>query len=303
MIDSPMAAGPDGRVNNSPQGWIGNAAMAGGKAYAELSCGLLHYRALGPADGRAVLLIHQTPWTMAQYAGVQPELAAMGYRAIAADTPGYGMSDPPASQPELTDYAAWFIELLDSLGIAQCVVAGHHTGAAIAACLAARYPDRVAGAVLHGAAAFNEAERRERLSHAPYERALRADGSHLAERFRTIYQATDRTPENLITTNWSTLGFFQCGAADVAYAAVFSHDGMADIRALAVPALILTDERDGLHRYDLRAAAVRPDIPLQTFSSGSAHAFMNDPGRWAAIVGEFAGKCYSQGAFAAPASA
>jgi len=294
MIDSPMAAGRGGLVANSPQGWIGNAAMAGGKAYAMISSGLLHYRLLGPRDGPPVLLIHQTPWSMAQYAGVQPVLAEQGFLAIAPDTPGYGMSDPPRCQPTVPDYARFMIELLDHLGIARCVVAGHHTGAVVAACLAVRYPDRIAGVVMHGAAAFSAEERRERLSHAPYERALRADGSHLAERFSRIYAATDQTPDNLVTTNWSTLCFFMCGAADVAYAAVFSHDGLADLRDIAVPALILTDERDGLHPYDLVASRMRPDIPMVVFSGNSAHAFMNEPARWAAIVGEFARQCLGQ---------
>jgi pimeloyl-ACP methyl ester carboxylesterase len=45
-----------------------------------------------------------------------PRLAACGIRAIAVDTPGYGMSDVPQSPPALSEYAdsfAWVASVAD----------------------------------------------------------------------------------------------------------------------------------------------------------------------------------------------
>ena len=58
---------------------------------------MLTSRKKGPADGRAVLLVHGWPQSSYMWRGVLAPLAGAGFRAVAPDLPGFGDSpvDPP----------------------------------------------------------------------------------------------------------------------------------------------------------------------------------------------------------------
>jgi hypothetical protein len=75
--------------------WVGNGLMRGGKGYVSTPMGQVHYRLVRASEGPVLVLLHQTPWSMNQYAEVQACLAAHGVSSLAIDTPGYGLSDPP----------------------------------------------------------------------------------------------------------------------------------------------------------------------------------------------------------------
>ena len=136
--------------------WPGVGALRGGKGYVSTPMGQVHYRAQGPASAPiSMLLLHQTPMFMVEYAAVQNELAKREIRSIALDTPGTGMSDPPPGMPSIEELADNIVPVLDGLGIKRVLVAGHHTGASIATAFAARHPDRTAGVILHGVPLFS----------------------------------------------------------------------------------------------------------------------------------------------------
>jgi len=115
------------------------------KAFAEIPEGNIFYRSAGM--GEPVLLIHQSPSSSEEYLGVIPVLAR-GFRVIAMDTLGYGLSDDPPRAYDIASYARSVVSFLDSLGIAQAHVVGHHTGASIVAEVGAGYPKRVNKLVL-----------------------------------------------------------------------------------------------------------------------------------------------------------
>src|SRR3989442_4465179 len=79
-------------------------------------------------------------------------MAAAGFRVIAFDNRGFGLSDKPAVPYDNAAYARLAISLLDSLGISDVVLVGHSIGGAIAAQVAIEYPQRVPGLVLVGSA-------------------------------------------------------------------------------------------------------------------------------------------------------
>ena len=64
--------------------WIGNGLMRGGKGYVSTPMGQVHYRLVRAGDGPVLVLLHQTPWSMNQYAEVQACLAARGYPEVRA---------------------------------------------------------------------------------------------------------------------------------------------------------------------------------------------------------------------------
>ena len=73
-----------------------------------------------------------------------PALVNRGYRAIAIDLKGFGLSDKAFredySHPAQADFV---VRLLDSLAIDQAVMMGHSMGANVLVHLAMNYPERV----------------------------------------------------------------------------------------------------------------------------------------------------------------
>jgi pimeloyl-ACP methyl ester carboxylesterase len=144
--------------------------------------------------GVPVLLLHQTPRSWDEYRDVLP-LLGRDFRAIAMDTLGFGDSDRPGEAPSIELWAQAALALLDALGATRAAVVGHHTGAVIAAEIAAAAPDRVSALVL-SACPFVDAPRRAKHEGMRVidEVETRADGSHLAElwaRRQPFYPAGD----------------------------------------------------------------------------------------------------------------
>ncbi len=149
------------------------------RAFADLSVGQVHYAHCGDAERPAVLLLHQTPRSWAEYRAVLPLLGA-SYRAIAMDTVGFGDSCAPPWPPSIEAWAAVAVELLDALGIARAHVVGHHTGGVITVELAAAHAARVGRLVLSSTPFTDEAFRRARAGRPPIDEvAPSEDGTHL----------------------------------------------------------------------------------------------------------------------------
>ncbi len=125
------------------------------RSFLSTSFGQVHYldsepTGANPIAGDPVVLLHQTPRSVDEFAEVIPLLAAK-HRVLAIDNPGYGCSDRPAEPPEVEDYAAIVIALLDHLDLAAAHLVGHHTGAVVAIEAAAAHPERAGRLVLSGA--------------------------------------------------------------------------------------------------------------------------------------------------------
>lgn len=154
------------------------------RAYADLPHGQVHYAECGDRAAPAVLLLHQTPRSWAEYRDVLPLLGAR-YRAIAMDTAGFGASDPPAGAPSIEAWASVAAQLLGTLGIPSAHVVGHHTGGVVAVELAARHAPCVRSLVL-SSTPYTDAEfRRVRATRPPIDAVEPSeDGSHLAALWR-----------------------------------------------------------------------------------------------------------------------
>lgn len=272
--------------------WKGFNVLKGGKGYAETPMGQVHYRDLGPhSDSYPLMLLHQTPMSMIQWAAVQNALVARGYRVITIDTPGYGLSDPPNKQPSILDFADNLVHVLDHLNLEKVVIGGHHTGAHIAMSFAANHPERVVGLVLHGAALMNAEEANNYIIGA---RSLRprtptADGSHLTFRFPPPKPGQNQEPQRqelLDARTWNTIGTFMQGP-DIGHWAAFRYDLLSDVPKIKVPTILLTDTKDPVNVMDKRLAALRPDFKYVEFSQGGSLESMAQPDRWATIYADW----------------
>jgi pimeloyl-ACP methyl ester carboxylesterase len=111
-----------------------------------------------PVEGRddpLVVLLHGAGMDRTVWSQQTRFLAHHGYRAVAVDLPGHGLSDGPAVS-SIADAATWVAALIDKLAAAGDTpvhLVGHSMGALIALHAAAHHGGRVASAALIGVAA------------------------------------------------------------------------------------------------------------------------------------------------------
>ena len=284
-----MTTSSAGFAKLSPDDWRGAGVMAGGKGYVLTPMGQTHYRDVGPRNAKLpMLLIHQSLMSIVEYAEIQDALAALGIRSIASDLPGHGMSDLPPRHLSIPEFADNLLPVLDHLGVGRVIAAGHHTGALLAASLAAHHADRIAGMILHGSPLFNEEERAERRDGPQYDRTPLEDGTHLSRWFRKFPGDPDpQTAANKRSRTWMSLSMFMMGPY-IGHHAVYRYDMEPDARAIRAPTLILTDLGDPIHYLDQRLVKLRPDFAYRVFSNNGGMELMNEPVRWAQAAAEFA---------------
>ena len=107
----------------------------------------VHYVDEGPRDGKPVVLLHGNPSWSFLWRKQIAAVAARGYRAIAPDLVGLGLSDKPS---ELSDYSvarhvAWMrAALIDVLDLRDVTLVLHDWGGIIGLRVLAEHPDRIA---------------------------------------------------------------------------------------------------------------------------------------------------------------
>ncbi|MCU1593936.1 MAG: putative hydrolase or acyltransferase of alpha/beta superfamily [Frankiales bacterium] len=118
--------------------------------YVQVGEGLrMHYAAVGPEDGPAVLLMHGQPTWSYLYRHVLKELGDRGIRALAPDLIGYGRSDKPTSRTAYTlkSHIGWVTDLVTALDLTGITLVAQDWGGPIGLGVLARQPERFAAVV------------------------------------------------------------------------------------------------------------------------------------------------------------
>lgn len=114
----------------------------------------IHYIDEGDPKGPPVLLVHGFTASILmnwRIPGVTDLLAREGYRVVALDCRGHGLSEKPHDPKKYgREMAEDAIRLLDHLGIKKCHVVGYSMGGRIACKLIVDHPDRFLSAVIGG---------------------------------------------------------------------------------------------------------------------------------------------------------
>jgi pimeloyl-ACP methyl ester carboxylesterase len=101
---------------------------------------------LQSGEGTRVIFMHGTPGSATGWSDYVLEPVA-GTQSLALDRPGFGSSGPEGAVTSLAAQAAAVVALLPRDG-SRAVLVGHSLGGAVAAWVAAEYPQRVASLVL-----------------------------------------------------------------------------------------------------------------------------------------------------------
>jgi pimeloyl-ACP methyl ester carboxylesterase len=104
--------------------------------------------------GRPVVLLHGLGGTFRYWLGTVSRLAGR-HRMIAADVPGFGGSDIAARPFDLLAAGTRLLEACEAIGAERPVLVGHSLAGPVAACVAARFPERVGGVVLISSASLS----------------------------------------------------------------------------------------------------------------------------------------------------
>lgn len=92
-----------------------------------------------------VVLLHGFPDDATTWLGVTEVLRTEGYRVIAVDLPGNGLSSAPIVESEYSDYreASWVVAFLSELGLGSVHLVGHDWGGLVTHRLAENFPETV----------------------------------------------------------------------------------------------------------------------------------------------------------------
>jgi pimeloyl-ACP methyl ester carboxylesterase len=134
------------------------------RCYVDTPLGQIHCRVAEPT-GKAlfppVLCLHMTAKSSWSYQ-LLLELLGTTRLVVAPDTPGFGMSDPPARQPNISDYSDALSAVPNHFAPdATWDAVGCHTGALIAIDMALRRPQMIGRLVLVALSLLTETEIRE----------------------------------------------------------------------------------------------------------------------------------------------
>lgn len=260
------------------------------KVYLDARFGQMHLRMTGESNPdtharrRPLVCFHLSPVSGVIY---ETWLGEMGKDrwAIAIDTPGYGMSDPPQTPPSIEDFAAAMGDCLDALGIGDVDVMGYHTGSKIAVELARQRPAQVQHVVLVSAPVYTAEDLAQvRLDNA----APKAEpsGEFLKQIWQSLWRWQDKgvTPEALMQSFPDHLRGGE--RRSWGHQAAFAYAYPPHIVDVTAPILVLNPE-DDLVTYTRRIAPYLRNGIVQELP-GWSHGFLDlYPTAAAAIVRPF----------------
>jgi pimeloyl-ACP methyl ester carboxylesterase len=233
-----------------------------------------------------------------------------GVRAIAADRPGFGLSEPPRGpRAAFRDAAVEFVgEVVDELGLEKCALAGQSMGATWAVWYALARPERVRRLVLLGSAPLLPGTRPPtplRIMAAPVlgellTRLVRPSPRRLVQLMGSMGERDTivRYPD-LIDALVAAGGDPIASAANLAeLRAIISPLGFRrsarvradDLRGLTVPTLLIWGDHDPVGAVDVAQATVAaiPTAQLAVLPAGHV-PYLGYPERVAELLDGFVG--------------
>ena len=118
----------------------------------------INYAEIGA--GPAIIFVHGLGGCWQNWLENMPPMAALGYRAIALDLPGFGASPMPPWEISIPGYGKLLGDLRSALGVGACTLVGNSMGGFIAAEVAVGEPEWVDRLVLVSSAGISHATMR-----------------------------------------------------------------------------------------------------------------------------------------------
>lgn len=266
-------------------------------AYVRVATGQRHLYTAG--EGPLILLMHWYPASGRTYHAVLPELARLGYRAVALDLASYGRSDRCPEPWSIEDYARDLEQVLRALDELPVVIVAGHLSAAIATELAVTVPQLVPRLVLDGSPALTSDESNSlmsgfaaRLPQYPEEgneRTFAADTTlAILETWDPDFVVSPAT----VAVYRSLLTDLLESDRDAGPSPLLKYDMRARLPLLRAPVLALTAENEPLRPAHEFVLASAPDVRGHCFPGSHPLMYPARAGEYADVIHRFAcGDC------------
>ncbi len=263
----------------------------------------LHYRQWGEENARRVLLVHGFAGSTFSWRYTAPALAAAGFRVIAADLPGFGLSERSLSfTPTAEKRAELLWDLLESLEPgADWHLVGHSMGGGVVAAMALQNPEQVKS-ISMAAGAIPDASRGS-FSWAFHYPPLQRTARHLAARvFLTeeniqtaLASAYGRTPEKS-----EFKGYFRplliedTDATLVKMLKTREKNLLDEVSALEMPVFLIWGEEDAWVQIEegYRLDSLLPDSELFVMPDKGHCPMETSPEKFNSILFQFLDESY-----------
>ena len=264
------------------------------RAYVPNAWGQVHVRVEGEGNGPTVIMLHKMVWSSVEFRKVQPLLAAAGIRTIAADIPGYGLSDAPPREPTATEYAEQTLSpILAHFKLAKAHVLGIDSGATIVAAFAEVHPGQVESLLLDNPPLFDKAALVELLKEKEFDRTPKPDAAEFTRRWREMVQMagagpTGQSPE---AVQQGIIEFFTAAPTYLyGHHAIFKHDIARSLRAVKMPTLVMASGSGVRIDKNADVMKLRPDFTYVDLTWPGVHPVWDAPQPWADVVIAFVRK-------------
>ncbi len=207
----------------------------------------LHYDLAGKTAGTPVVFVHGFPFSLEMWRGQIDAVSAEGFRALAYDIRGHGMSDVGDGQYTIESHVDDLFALLDHLKIGKAAIVGLSMGGYIALRAMEREQGRFSAAVLCDTK--SEADNDEgKIRRAASARAVKIDGSTA---YAAVYVKSMFTSETFSANPGIVERVQQVIAhtpplsiAGTIIALAARTDTTGSLGAIAIPTMILVGEKD-----------------------------------------------------------
>ena len=233
----------------------------------------------GPVDGTPVVLVHGWGASVYSFAETIPALAAAGYRVVAIDLPGHGLSDKPRDESAYTRGALGdaVLAVVAALGIERFIGIGHSMGGGILLDLALRGTPSMQALGLVNAVGLGT-PRAMALIRLMSPRLVNRVTPMLLTRWlveqilRVAFATPGRPTPRDIDEYWAPTQFAEFAAACRACVHRFAWSGLSHdaLRSLTIPVLVVSGPRDHVVRDGTARAAHIPGARIAVIP-GAGH--------------------------------
>ena len=238
----------------------------------------IFYKDWGPRDAQTIMFHHGWPLSGDDWDGQMMFFLDHGYRVVAHDRRGHGRSSQAAGGHDMDTYVADVVALTDALDLTAAIHIGHSTGGGeVARYVARAKPGRVAKAVLISAVPpimVQSAGNPNGVPMSVFDDIRARTASDRAQYYRDFtlpfygYNRDGAQVKEGVRDNWWRQGMMGSVLAHVQGVAAFSEtDFTDDLRAIAVPTLVLHGEDDQIVPIAISGALSATLIPGARYKS------------------------------------
>jgi 3-oxoadipate enol-lactonase len=208
-----------------------------------------HYVLSGPPAGPPVIFVHGFPFSLQMWQGQLDALTAAGYRGIAYDIRGHGLSDVGDGQYTIESHVDDLFALLDHLKARKTAIVGLSMGGYIALRALEREPGRFASLVLCDTRSEADTDD-SRIRRAESARAVKKSGSaaYAEDYVKAMFarETFESNPAVIDSIRQVIARIPPLSLAGTLIALAARTDTTGSLGSIAVPTLILVGERDNV---------------------------------------------------------